>query len=319
MRWRLTIGLLAGLAAMSCGLAAPKPPAATKPQLAFVDGGAIWTIQSDGMNRRRLTGTRNNTSPAWSRDGEQIVFIRGNRRGDFRGTLHRIPAAGGSPQKVVEGACWSPLWSPVKDELAYVRSERAGEPAGTHIAFVDPNGRPTRPSVFHHSSRVIHGPLTRELCDWSRDGLRLSTQVELYFGFDIDGIKLTNTGFEPLVLSQPDPKIGRMYENNYHGWCPSDPDRDLLVRFVATQGLNHDLDIEVSVGPAGKQDRVVVARPELQPRQNILDSSLRASWSPDGREIAYESEGKIFITNVENPKPRLLTTGSHPRWRPQAR
>ena len=40
------------------------------------------------------------------------------------------------------------------------------------------------------------------------------------------------------------------------------------------------------------------------------------AWSPDGDELAFTSEGSIYVIPVDGPGRRLLTTGGRPNWSP---
>ncbi|MFN3653419.1 MAG: hypothetical protein ACK47B_27895 [Armatimonadota bacterium] len=311
MRWILSVGLIVGLmAGVGSAEGTAAPPAAQKSSLVFADGGSIWTIAADGTNRRRLTPTGTDTAPAWSRDGKQIAFIRGGDRP--RGVLYTIDSSGGQPRKLVGETCWSPLWSPIRDEIAYVRSQDEGEPPGTYIGFVDSLGQPTRKPVLHVlDSGTLHSSSTGELCDWSPDGTRLSVLLHGYLFFDVETLRLTPGEVERRTLYSHQTAARGFQSLVSHAWSPSGEDRDLLVRYVFKRDSSAECDL--SVGQVGSFDRTMVSRPKLG-RQGTLP--LRASWSPDGKQIAYESEGRIFLTNVEKPMPRPLTTGSHPRWRP---
>lgn len=45
-------------------------------------------------------------------------------------------------------------------------------------------------------------------------------------------------------------------------------------------------------------------------------SAGRPSWSPDGRELAFNTEGSIYLIGADGANPRKLTdNGRHPTWR----
>ena len=39
-------------------------------------------------------------------------------------------------------------------------------------------------------------------------------------------------------------------------------------------------------------------------------------WSPDGKEIVFESDGNVIVQNVEGGQPRILGVGKAPTWSP---
>jgi hypothetical protein len=40
-------------------------------------------------------------------------------------------------------------------------------------------------------------------------------------------------------------------------------------------------------------------------------------WSPDGKQIVFESDGNVMIQNVEGGQPHVLTGGNAPTWSPE--
>ena len=57
--------------------------------LVYFHNGSIWTIGSDGKDAKRIVP--NGHSPAWSRDGEQIAFMRAERCGSAVVQGARVP------------------------------------------------------------------------------------------------------------------------------------------------------------------------------------------------------------------------------------
>ena len=86
--------------------------------------GEVWTMRPDGSDRRRLTDTADPASadnPTWSPDGRLVVFISNRARNDQPRlgspdvNAWVIPAGGGEPRLLVEGAtycAWAPLSPP---------------------------------------------------------------------------------------------------------------------------------------------------------------------------------------------------------------
>src|SRR5262245_4071754 len=73
--------------------------------------------------------------------------------------------------------------------------------------------------------------------------------------------------------------------------------------------------------PAGAAER---AEPEPAPRHVTLDDMNRIKWpgdpqlSPDGRQVAYEVDGQLYVVATSGGEPRAVTsagsTASQPFW-----
>ena len=110
---------------LSCGVAligVALPAQAAFPgdngKIAFVRGGDLYTMDSDGDPQINLTNGNGGTDPAWSSDGSKLAFVRG-------GDVYTMSADGsGEPSNITnspENEC-SPTWSPDSTKIAYTRA-----------------------------------------------------------------------------------------------------------------------------------------------------------------------------------------------------
>lgn len=119
--------------------------------------GAVWTIRTDGKNRKRLTTAPGHyVEPAFSPDGREVVYRRIGGDG-WRGRFHtretgiyRIPAAGGAPVFVTtEGT--RPSYDR-KGERIFLFGRADGKPA---LLSVDRNGADRRVHLTSENAVAI--------------------------------------------------------------------------------------------------------------------------------------------------------------------
>ena len=82
----------------------------------------IYLMDASGKNRRRLAGTEHiDWEPAWSKDGQKILFSAGD------GHIYMVDANGKNLTRLTHGGVnSSPVWSPDGQEIAFV-STRDGQ------------------------------------------------------------------------------------------------------------------------------------------------------------------------------------------------
>lgn len=100
----------------------------------------LFVMNADGTGTRQLTSTRENDGqPAWSPDGERIVFQRGDPA-----HLYVMTADGSSARRLTDDTApeTQPAWSPNGDWIAYVRRTPGTEVR--EIWLVRPDGSKRR-------------------------------------------------------------------------------------------------------------------------------------------------------------------------------
>lgn len=138
----------------------------------------IYLINSDGSGERRLTfSAAADMMPAWSPDGQSIVFVSER---DGNPELYRMQVDGGNQQRLTSNATADiyPAWSPDGTTIVWVRVHgQTGD-----LMLMDINGGNQR--IFQSGLRYLARP------SWSADGTQLA--------FDYDG---NGDGFnEPYLL-----------------------------------------------------------------------------------------------------------------------
>jgi Tol biopolymer transport system component len=105
----------------------------------------IWTMKSDGSDTRQLsTGEDLDTEPAWSPNGQSIVFRRSFNAGSS--DLFVVAAAGGQPvQLAMPGEQRMPVWTPDGGRLVFVN--HATLSSRPDIYSMTPDGGDVRPIV----------------------------------------------------------------------------------------------------------------------------------------------------------------------------
>lgn len=258
----------------------------------YVGKGAdsIYLVNEDGTGLERIVEGR---APAWSPDGSQVAFRRGNpnRGGGLDTTIYVARADGTGVRTVVSGVSGEasgesgpPVWSPDGSLIAFDTLEG--------IYVVEPDGSNLR-LVSRYQGDLACYDLQPA---WSPDGTRLAFSVicdgpsEGLWTVNPDGSQRTQLAppTEDLVsLTQP-------------VWSP-DGSR-IAFSGVTKQG---------SSGANWKYD-IWVMNADGTDARPLTEGSLALgdpAWSPDGTAIAYtESQAqRVMIMNADGSDPRPLT------------
>ena len=102
----------------------------------------------------------------------------------------------------------------------------------------------------------------------------------------------------------------------------------LVVGAIAGIGVVGVVAVVVPAAPAPKQPILVVeradglhlVRPGVRDRKVARTRGVRApAWAPNGRELAFERSGRVYLANRDGSGQRLLLAGSEPDWSPDGR
>jgi hypothetical protein len=286
-------------------------PSPSRSQLAYAHKGGIWVAPADGSDRRKLTDSGRDAYPAWSRNSSQIAFLRRLEQKDafdYIGQLHVVSRDGGGERRLLDAPCSRPRWSPTGDELAVVALTGAEK---LELMFLDPTGKPTRPSI-NVRRRVQPPPWGwMAVSDWHPEGKLMS--------FCIWGHLLR----QGLIAEPAGDHLKAAYDLSYlpqleedevsaFAWRPGNAQAAaveapgaLKLQRLGTERYTRTLWLSQ---PDGARIRALYS-------SKVLDF-YTVAWHPDGRSITFESGGMLMRVDVESGALSRLWPGQHPAWSP---
>lgn len=349
-KWIVGLALWSALGMLSAGEAfLPRHPALSPDgkQIAFSFQGDIWTVPVQGGDAKRLTAHEAyEARPTWSPNGQQLAF-ESDRRGSsdlytmdaeggnlkrlthFSGgdgmvswsddnrllfnsvrafapffwepEVHIMPAAGGTPQRFLDELGREPVLSPDGRFVAFVRGyvkytrKRYDGPAAYDIWLYDTqNDRFSQLTTHKNVDRFPRWIGNRELLFTSeRDGAANVYQIEV----DDEGLK------------KGEPRQVTNYEAPGIRWFGTDKEgNNLVVEFGSG----------FYFGATGSElEKVNIQVPEDSPytyeRQlSLSGDALTMSVSPNGKYVAFDARGEIFIVSNDPKKGRTVRLTNHP-------
>lgn len=285
---------------------------------------AIWLIPTaaDGGEPRQLTaGGKRDTSPVWSPDGSQLLFV--SNRDTESGNLWVIPATAGEARRVTdrENGAGSPAWSPDSRRVVFVSSvspednnpdsdaklirdvrykfDGKGFLAGKHdhLFVVDIDGG-------RAPEQITDGPYDHHAPAWSPSGREIAFAANRNPGWELErtsDIWTVVPGSAPKRITDGAGQYGR----------PSFSPDGRSLAFTGT----HDMELE-----APDDDLWVVAAGGGQPRalttgydRSIANGAIgdtaafaghAPTWTPDGGSILIivGRDGEAHVQRVTVPE-----------------
>jgi dipeptidyl aminopeptidase/acylaminoacyl peptidase len=265
----------------------------------------IYTMNSSGKEKTRLTTDGSSRNPAWSSDGERIAFDRAPAEGSRKRRLWLMNADGSGQRRVPIGSfqAHNPSWSPDGRRLVFQGCGRRTKCKRDSIFVTGVNGRGRRKIAGDGIDPV-----------WSPDGRWIAY-----------GGRLERDGCPTLVLVRPSGK-------RRHAIVP--PRKDAQKQCTGAAGIDFSPDsrrlvyFAIEGRKVGTYENPVTHKKEPRyaynhamytvdadgtHRRQIASRSIEASgfyflpfvWSPDGDELLWRDDRGSYIGRPGGSKRRI--------------
>ncbi len=264
----------------------------------------VYVMSSSGGASTRLTyNSANETPESFSPDGKYVVYSAAiqapatsaqfpSRR---LGQLYRVSIEGGAAEQI--------LGTPAVN-IYYV-------PGGESFVYEDVKGMEDTWRKHHTSS------VTRDIWLYnSKTGKH--SNLTAHAGEDLNPA-ISVDGKEMLFLSERDGKTMNVYKMRLDAPLSAPeqltdftrhPVRFLSIANNGTMAFTWDGEL-YSLKSGGKPEKVAIditiddaSRPEYLTASRARSSAV----SPDGKQLAYTSRGEVFVTSVEHPSVKQVST-----------
>jgi TolB protein len=293
-RWSLTITRLAASCwAISAVLFALLPPLS---HILTSGGGQIvfqsdrtgnWDLYLMDLNSSlvyNLTRSPNNEmGPVWSQSRKQIAFYA-DHGSDHRPELAIMNLNGGNQRLLRDegGGDWRPSWSPDARQLVFMVGYAS-------IRIMDVDGGNMHELTYGFSPR------------WSPSG----SQIAFYADHPPRSLNA-----DIFVISTDGRDLVNLTDNHYHNWDPAwSPDGRQLAFISSRNGSASVYVMNADCG--GDAQRCGT---DIQQLTYSTGMDAAPAWSPDGRQIAFESQrdgyAHLYVMNADGANLHRVTFGA---------
>ena len=289
---------------LSCSVAASARAAfpGANGRIAFAGGGEIHTINPDGSAQMDLTtGDLADGQPTWSPDGSKIAFSGVGNTTCCNYDIWVMNADGSGVTNVTNSAGGEvyPTWSPDGSKLAFARREPGACDAHDDIFVINVDGtgitRLTNDADYEHDRPA-----------WSPDGTKIAFNQRLRY-YDVDREDCVD-GPPDIYTMNADGSAQTNITNTatFSEWQPDwSPDSSKIAFDGYPYAGSYDV---YTINPDGTDRTQLTADAAYQ---------LNVVWSPDGRRMAFDAPGGVWVMNADGTGATQVTaSGGEPDWQP---
>ncbi len=273
------------------------------------DGWDLWTIAPDGSGAKRITsGPYDDMEPAWSHDGTRIAFSSDRTRNydiwifDVRsGTLKQLTT---NPAQD-----YAPSWSPDDKEITFVSSRAVpGQPAPPAAPFSGPSSI-WAINVESGAERLVSATKGRlSAPTWTPDGKQV-----IYNVISAGTSNLEIPGKTIVVGEDVFPHHVQFVSGNQFLYTA-----DGHIRKRSLDGGDATNIPFTAVVPLNRVP-IAISQHDFSDKPRKALGIVRPVISPDGKRIAFNALGDIWVMDIGS-KPKRLThdrfLDADPSWSP---